>query len=423
MAISCLVVLGIAVVSIGIWRLRLVLALVFLGFVFAAAMRPGVEAFDGAVPQGIGVAIHYLAIVGLIALFVWLVVPRALGQVEAALGVSSVPTSSGDLSHATKNSTGVQHEILVALQKRLRDFPSASSSFARTRGRQESLRDPGRGLLRLRHRRLLDLRARPHDRIRLFAHPTPRSHEVTTGSSRPSSRSGAPSWIPRPGGHWTAGRDAGPRPARQYSWPGSKRLKAASPPIRKSEIARTPKMEYPIGRLHVPSSSSTVVRLEVACHARRSLHHHEDEPCAGVRMRAGPRAVLERKVPNCTAVRSQVRPFSRVSSSGRSSMPATGWIVTSTMWQDRDLLRRDLRLLPGRGSPRRRGWGRAARRAAYAVSRPEGDGHAARPGGRFDEINARAKIGHWEDPADGGLPGSWSKRRGSASPGRFRRTP
>ena len=77
-------------------------------------------------PTGGGVAIHYVALVGLIAVVAWLVVPRALGQVETALGVTSVPTSASDLSPATKNSTGVQHEILVSLQKRLRDLPSAS---------------------------------------------------------------------------------------------------------------------------------------------------------------------------------------------------------------------------------------------------------------------------------------------------------
>jgi predicted PurR-regulated permease PerM len=126
-AVSTLVILGIAVVGVGIWKLRLVVALVFLGFVLAAAMRPGIEALTRRrIPQAVGVAIHYLALVGLIAAVAWLVVPRALGQVEAALGVTSVPTSADDLSHATKNSTGVQHEILVALQKRLGDFPSAS---------------------------------------------------------------------------------------------------------------------------------------------------------------------------------------------------------------------------------------------------------------------------------------------------------
>ena len=127
-AVWTLVVLGIGVFAIAVWRLRLVVALLFLAFVIAAAMRPGVESLARRrVPQSVSVAVHYLALVGLIALFIWLVVPRALGQVEQALGVSSLPTSAGDLDQAADNSTGVQHELLVALQKRLQELPSASS--------------------------------------------------------------------------------------------------------------------------------------------------------------------------------------------------------------------------------------------------------------------------------------------------------
>jgi predicted PurR-regulated permease PerM len=37
-----------------------------------------------------------------------------------------LPTSAGDLSQAAKTSTGVKHEILVAVQDRLRELPSAS---------------------------------------------------------------------------------------------------------------------------------------------------------------------------------------------------------------------------------------------------------------------------------------------------------
>jgi predicted PurR-regulated permease PerM len=116
------------VLAIAVWRLRLVVALLFLAFVIAAAMRPGVEALARRrVPAGVSIGIHYLAIVGLLALFIWLVVPRALGQVEQALGVSSIPTSAGDLNQAANTSTGVQHELLVGLQRRLEELPSASS--------------------------------------------------------------------------------------------------------------------------------------------------------------------------------------------------------------------------------------------------------------------------------------------------------
>ena len=127
-AVWTLVVLGIGAFAIAVWRLRLVVALLFLAFVIAAAMRPGVESLQRRrVPPSVSVAFHYVFIVGLIALFVWIVVPRALGQVEEALGVSSLPTSAGDLDQAADNSTGVQHEILVGLQKRLQELPSASS--------------------------------------------------------------------------------------------------------------------------------------------------------------------------------------------------------------------------------------------------------------------------------------------------------
>ena len=40
--------LGIGVFAIAVWRLRLVVALLFLAFVIAAAMRPGVEALHAA---------------------------------------------------------------------------------------------------------------------------------------------------------------------------------------------------------------------------------------------------------------------------------------------------------------------------------------------------------------------------------------
>ena len=61
-AVWTLVVLGIGVFAIAVWRLRLVVALLFLAFVIAAAMRPGVEALARRrVPPSVSVAVHYLA--------------------------------------------------------------------------------------------------------------------------------------------------------------------------------------------------------------------------------------------------------------------------------------------------------------------------------------------------------------------------
>ena len=126
-AVWGLVLLGLVVLALALWKLRLVVALVFLAFVMAAAMRPSVDALARRrVPRSIGVVAHYVLLAALFAIFVWLVVPRALNQVESALGVSGLPTSAEDLSHAANNAKGVKHDILVALQRRLQHLPSAS---------------------------------------------------------------------------------------------------------------------------------------------------------------------------------------------------------------------------------------------------------------------------------------------------------
>jgi predicted PurR-regulated permease PerM len=79
------------------------------------------------VPRGVGLAIHYLVLAVVVAFLLWLVVPRAVTQVGDALG--TVPTSPSALNQATKNSTGIKHTILRAVQKRLEKLPSASSAL------------------------------------------------------------------------------------------------------------------------------------------------------------------------------------------------------------------------------------------------------------------------------------------------------
>ena len=126
-AVATLVVLGLVALALSLWKLRVLVSLFFLALVIAAAMRPGVEwLHDRRVPRGVGVAIHYLAIAGLVALFLWLVVPRAVTQVSDALG-GNVPTSKQQLDRATKHSTGIKHEILSSIQKHLKGLPAAGS--------------------------------------------------------------------------------------------------------------------------------------------------------------------------------------------------------------------------------------------------------------------------------------------------------
>ena len=121
-----LVALGVIVCALALWKVKIVLALVFLGLILAAAMRPGVDRLaEHKVPRPLGVALHYLAIAAATALLLWLVVPRAADQVDEALG--GVPTSQQELTQKAKHSTGIKHEFFVGLQKRLQKLPSAGS--------------------------------------------------------------------------------------------------------------------------------------------------------------------------------------------------------------------------------------------------------------------------------------------------------
>src|SRR3954452_13595772 len=89
-ALGTLIVITLVAVTLALWKLKLVIALIFLGFILAAAMRPGVDALNRhRVPRSAGLVLHYLALAGLVALVLWIVVPRAVDQVQNALGGST----------------------------------------------------------------------------------------------------------------------------------------------------------------------------------------------------------------------------------------------------------------------------------------------------------------------------------------------
>src|SRR5258705_2053665 len=122
-ALSTLVVVAIVAVALALWKLKLVLALVFLACILAAALRPGIERLARAgIPRGLGLLIHYAALIGLIALAVWIVVPRAVDQVQNALG----GTTQAQIHREATQSKGIKHDILTAIDKRLREVPKAS---------------------------------------------------------------------------------------------------------------------------------------------------------------------------------------------------------------------------------------------------------------------------------------------------------
>ena len=120
-AVATLVILGIVVLALALWRLRLVIALLFFAFVLAAAMRPTVDALArNGLPRVGGILLHYAALVGIVVGFLWAVVPRAIDQVEQA-----VPETRSELSEEAEGSTGWRHDLLVDLRDRLEELPTA----------------------------------------------------------------------------------------------------------------------------------------------------------------------------------------------------------------------------------------------------------------------------------------------------------
>jgi predicted PurR-regulated permease PerM len=84
--VATAVTLGVVLLALALWKVRLVVALVFWGFIIAAAMRPGIEALQRRrVPRPAGLVLYYAVFAGLIAVLLWLAVPRALDQVTAAI--------------------------------------------------------------------------------------------------------------------------------------------------------------------------------------------------------------------------------------------------------------------------------------------------------------------------------------------------
>src|ERR1051326_346359 len=104
--IAALVVVGVVVFALALWRIRLVVSLTFAGFVVAAAMRPGIEAMHRhRVPRPARPLLHYAVLAGLIALALWFAVPRALSQVTSA--VEHLPQTRHAIGVEAKQSSGI----------------------------------------------------------------------------------------------------------------------------------------------------------------------------------------------------------------------------------------------------------------------------------------------------------------------------
>ena len=120
--VATAVAVAVIAFALAIWQLKALVALLLLALIISAAMRPGIEALHRhRVPRALGVAVHYVGFLVAIGLLLWLIVPRALDQVEAALG--TLPTSTSDVAAAARKSHGIKHEILLGLQHRLERLP------------------------------------------------------------------------------------------------------------------------------------------------------------------------------------------------------------------------------------------------------------------------------------------------------------
>jgi predicted PurR-regulated permease PerM len=109
--------LAVVAVTVGIWQVRSVLILLLLAVTLAAAIRPSVEWLNRhRVPESFAILLHFLVVLGAVALVLRLAVPPALHQIGDALG----PRAGA--AHAT----GVGDRVLAWLQDHLGRLPSAS---------------------------------------------------------------------------------------------------------------------------------------------------------------------------------------------------------------------------------------------------------------------------------------------------------
>jgi predicted PurR-regulated permease PerM len=112
-----LVVAAVIVAVLALWELRVLIMLLFFAFTVAAAMRPSVEALARRrVPAVAAILLHYAVLAGLISLLLWAVVPRAVDQVQTALGDA-------------ESETGFKGEVLTWLNQRLERLPRVEDIF------------------------------------------------------------------------------------------------------------------------------------------------------------------------------------------------------------------------------------------------------------------------------------------------------
>ena len=121
--VSSLVLLLLVILAVALWQIRLVVLLFLLAVVIASAMRPGVDALgQRGIPRGVGIAIHYGALAVIVGGLLLFAVPRALSEVQGA--IASLPETRSEIQQEAQQSTGLKHEVLTGLERRLAELPS-----------------------------------------------------------------------------------------------------------------------------------------------------------------------------------------------------------------------------------------------------------------------------------------------------------
>lgn len=121
--VSSLVLLVLVILALTLWKVRLVVLLLLLAVVIASAMRPGVEALRlRGIPRSAGIAIHYGALAAVVGVLLLFAVPRALSEVQGA--VSSLPQTRNQIHDEASQSSGLKHDVLTGLERRLAELPS-----------------------------------------------------------------------------------------------------------------------------------------------------------------------------------------------------------------------------------------------------------------------------------------------------------
>ncbi len=115
---TTLVVGGTIIAALALWKLKLIVALLLTAITISAAMRPGVEWLAARhVPRVVGILLHYVVLLGLLALFLGLAVPQLTNEVQAALAIEPEAHTGG----------GVKEKLLNELAKRLHHLPAAGT--------------------------------------------------------------------------------------------------------------------------------------------------------------------------------------------------------------------------------------------------------------------------------------------------------